>query len=194
MAALRRHAPGASERPYDPARGSMADICMHAGNSLSRASQTTGSLVAHLTAQGATYWVTGTSAPCTSVFKPVFLNGQPLPAHGSRPTGEFDAGTLWWRHERLHRIVLEDYPSRVPLFAAERDALEAEFLVQVNALGQGATAEAQSALSQQCFDRAQEATEEWIRRVSQAPTGRRKAFFYRAYWRAQNRASRFPLT
>ncbi len=192
MAALRRHASGASERPYDPARGSMADICMHAGNALTRASQTTGSLVAHLTAEGATYWVTGTSAPCTSVFKPVFLNGRPLPAHGGQPSGEFDLQTLWWRHERLHRAVLEDYAARMALFAPERDALEAEFLVQVNALGQGASAEAQTALSQRCFDRAQEATEAWVQRISQVPRGKGKSLFYWAYWRRQNRAARFP--
>jgi len=192
MAALRRHARGSSDHPYDPAHGSMADICMHAGDPLTRASQTTGSLVAHLTSEGATYWVTGTSSPCTSIFKPVFLNGQPLPAHGPRASGTFDAEALWWRHERLHRAVLEDYPARLAMFAPERDALEAEFLVQVNALNRGASAEARSALSQRCFDRAREATEGWIQRVSRAPRGKGRPFFYRMYWRAQNREAQFP--
>ena len=75
-----------------------------------------------------TYWLTGTSAPCTGIFKPVYLGGAGLPDLGPEPTGDYDPESLWWTHERLHRAVIRDYATRLPLYRAERDALEAKFL------------------------------------------------------------------
>ncbi len=63
---LRRHAKGLE----DPLRGSNADLCMHATGPVRR-SQTTGSMVVWLGAHGARAVVTGTSAPCLSLFRPI---------------------------------------------------------------------------------------------------------------------------
>ncbi|TLN23559.1 peptidase U34, partial [bacterium] len=84
-------------------------VCMHAGYSPVRNSQTVGSLVAHLTAgQEPTYWVTATASPCTSVFKPVWISAG-MPDTGPEPNARMDPETLWWQHEQLHRSVLRDY-------------------------------------------------------------------------------------
>ncbi len=84
MAILRDHG---EEEPYQPdAHLLMSHLCAHSANGLARhAAQSTGSLVAHLAKGGNLYWATGTSAPCTGVFKPIWLEGQVLPAPGHRP-------------------------------------------------------------------------------------------------------------
>ena len=200
MTLLRDHGPKAPQASFQPAKSSMASICMHAGNELTRASQSVGALVAHLKGEQRTYWVTATSATCTSIFKPVYLNGLPLPEHGPSPKGTYNPQALWWRHELLHRATLADYPSRHALYRQERDALEATFRAEAEALEQAlpqmeptARAEAQSALSQRCFSRAKEALEEWLERVQATPPRRRPPWLYRWYWRKQSHQARLPL-
>lgn len=123
MRALRDHGDGPDPR-YHLLNGAMAAPCMHAGG-LVAAAQTTASWVAELRPDAIRHWVTGTAAPCVSLFKPVRVD-DPLDL-GPQPTDRADPYSLWWRHERLHRLVLRD-PARLrPLFAAERDVIEARW-------------------------------------------------------------------
>ena len=72
--------------------------------------------------------MTGTSAPCTSLFKPVAVTDR-LDVDPSAPTSNrFDPAYLWWRHERLHRLALRDFAAAADIFAGQRDRLEAEWL------------------------------------------------------------------
>lgn len=103
----------------DPAAGSNADVCMHAAGFIRR-HQTTGSMIACLRPQGAEVMLTGTSAPCLSIFRPVAFDGQwsvltPFEARLSAP--------LWRRHEWLHRWALADAALRERV-RATRDELE----------------------------------------------------------------------
>jgi dipeptidase len=118
-AVLRSHGPTTVPR-YSAINGAMAAPCMHAGGLLT-SSQTTASWIADL-GRG-THWVTGTAAPCTSLFKPVTVS-DPLDL-GPRPTNRVDDATVWWRHERLHRLVNRDPGALLPRFAPERDRVEA---------------------------------------------------------------------
>ena len=99
--------------------------CAHASWQPTRSGgQTTGSMVSRLAAGGARHWVTGTSSPCLSVFKPVPLGGGrvdtgPAPGRGS------DAESLFWSHERLHRAALHAYEAVRAAVEGERQALEA---------------------------------------------------------------------
>nr|QQZ49587.1 hypothetical protein JKL49_22080 [Phenylobacterium glaciei] len=79
----------------------------------------------------AVHWVTATSAPCTSLFKPVlFATG--APPVGPAPSDGYDRKSLWWRHERLHRALLADHAAGIALIADERDALEAGFRARID--------------------------------------------------------------
>jgi secernin len=123
MRTLRDHGDGPDPR-YHLLNGAMAAPCMHAGGLLA-AAQTTASWVAELRPDAIRHWVTGTAAPCVGLFKPVHVD-DPLDL-GPPPSDRADPHSLWWRHERLHRQVLRD-PARLrPLFAAERDAIEARW-------------------------------------------------------------------
>lgn len=87
-----------------PAWGSNADICMHAAGPIRR-SQTCGSMISLLDRDNAIYLLTGTSAPCLSVFKPAEITGD-RPLYVENPNGQTVAGSLWRRFEPVHRHAL----------------------------------------------------------------------------------------
>ncbi len=170
---------------YRPDRHFLGNrLCAHAGNRLARsATQTTGSLVAHLESGLRTYWATGTSAPCTGVFKPVWFGPEPLPDMGPVPEGTFRPDALWWRHEKLHRSVLLDFPSRLNAYEEERKALEKSFFEESVVV----SPEGRWDLTRRAFARAAEATHRWTEQVRKLPVRSRARSFYRRYWRLQNR-------
>ena len=165
-------------------------LCAHAANGLTRhATQTTGSLIAHLQKEEQTFWVTGASAPCTGIFKPIRFKGDVLPHIGPAPTGIFDPRTMWWRHERLHRSVLLDYPTRIQLYSEERDELERSFISKAYDKTGGwewTTCEA-------AFTQAKEATSKWLDLVQEAPIRGQPGMIYRRYWQRLNKKAGFGL-
>ncbi len=94
MAVLRDHGAGSGMAGWAPYKGSNKSVCAHAADPIVRKSQTTGSMVARLDADVQTYWVTGTSAPCLNIFKPLYLIGAPWPDLGPAPSGTYDEASL----------------------------------------------------------------------------------------------------
>jgi secernin len=207
MAALRDHGAQAtqssrhgqnSSRPWNPGRGwLMETLCVHAGLGPLRPTQSTGAMVAHLTPDLATCWLTGTSGTCTGIFKPVYLEGR-LPEIGPEPTGTYDPKSLWWTHERLHRAVIRDYATRISLYQEERDALEAAFLREAAELSERyfnaaeeVRGEPLAALTASCFDRAAEATTRWTGAVWSAPVQHRPPVLFSMAWDRFNKQAGF---
>jgi dipeptidase len=159
-------------------------LCAHSANKLARnASQSTGSLVAHLKKDLQTYWATGTSAPCTGVFKPIWFGGEVLPSTGPTPTGTFNPQTLWWRHEELHRSVMLDYGTRIAAYMRERDRLEMSFLETAHYTD----ADSRFDLTQSSFKKALDATEKWTDCVRAIPRQQKSGVVFRRYWEKQNK-------
>lgn len=127
MAVLRDHG---DDPEWTPANTRNRTLCMHASAG-PRRSQSVASMVSELRPHRAVHWVTGTSAPCTGLFKP-FVFGASVPPFGATPTDRADPASRWWRHERLHRAMLPDFLPALAAIAAERDALEADFQVRVD--------------------------------------------------------------
>jgi len=145
MAALRDHGDRAEPR-WSLVNGTLHAPCVHAGG-LVASSQTTASLVADLR-DGPLLWATGTSAPCTSIFKPVRID-EPV-SQGPLGNNGFDPNSPWWRHERLHRSMLRDYTRLVAPWRHRCDALEAQWIAEPPA-------------SAQAFAAASALEEEWLR-------------------------------
>lgn len=107
---------------FTPRKATTGSICMHA-TGLLNPSQTTGSMVVELRKEKpSTVWLTGTSSPCLSVYKPFFIGTSTLENVGI-PTAKAD-DSLWWRAERLHRWINKDYSRRRQQMIEERDALQ----------------------------------------------------------------------
>jgi len=170
VAVLRDHGPGRRWPVYARSNGAMRAPCMHAGGLLA-AWQTTASWVSELRPGEARHWATATAAPCVSVFKPVRVT-EPLDL-GPAPTDRFDPATLWWRHERLHRLLIADPSLLAEEYAAERDALEAQLAVEL-------TGPAES------FACADALLARWLVRVSSLEGRDRRPPIARAYWRKRD--------
>jgi secernin len=177
---LRQHGEG-----YHPSSAPVhSGLCMHAGPQKDRWWQADGVMVADVKGEDILVWVTGTSANCLSIFKPVFL-GVELPDIGPLPTERFDPRSLWWKHELLHRRAMADFDRLVPEIRADFDLLEGSFLAEASAVRRG-TAEEKHQFMEHCFRRAMEETERWIARLR----ARRELVFqdpaYRAMWARLN--------
>jgi hypothetical protein len=87
--------------------------------------QTVGSMVADLDKSGPVAWVTGASAPCISLFKPIALD-----AEGAGMFGENqheDALNYWLENERISRNLQNNYVEKHEAIEKLRTPLEQRF-------------------------------------------------------------------
>ena len=177
MALLRDHGTSGPVPDYSLLTGAMAAPCMHAGG-VAAASQSTASWVAELRPGGDhRHWVTGTSAPCTGLFKPVQVTA-PLEL-GPEPTDRYDARTTWWRHELLHRRVMVDPARLLPRYQAERAEVEARWVV--------APPEPEAA-----FAEAEALTARWTQDVWAGAMRDTRPVWVRRYWHIRDRRADLP--
>jgi dipeptidase len=188
MAMLRDHGPEAEGRDdWTPADTLRRTICMHAAEG-ARRSQSVGSMVSELRPGGAVHWLTGTSAPCLSLFKPVLFETG-LPDVGPPPSDVYDDASLWWRHERLHRAALADFAGALAAIAPERDRLERGFVEAVDqALAHG-DPQARRAAVAGCWREAEAAEARW--RAALAPR-RIAGGAHRRSWARLNHVAAIP--
>ena len=156
--------------------------CAHASWLPTRgaAGQTTGTMVSRLARGGSTHLLSGTSAPCLSVMKNVPLGGGFVDTGPTPRESGFDGTSLWWRAERLHRAVLEDYDARRALFETERAALEARAMAAPDAVASG-----------ELWREHRERVVDWTARVLRTRSPRRPRAFD-AWWRMQSRRDGVP--
>jgi len=182
---LRHH----ENKPFDPQAAGFFDIdvCMHAGFGPIRASQSTASLIAYLDGATPLLFATGTSAPCTSLFKPMWLDAAITSV--AVPTSTYDPASLFWSHERLHRATQLNYPERLKTYASDRDELEEKFVQGALKLTKAPLKE-RADFSAQCFHEAAQAEEEWLKRVEQVPA--RKKILHGSAWNGFNKKAGMP--
>lgn len=177
-------------RPFSPDKASTASVCMHP-TGLTNPSQTNGSMVVEVRPYfGTIVWLTGTSNPCLSLFKPVLLESNAL-LDFPQPSARMDT-SLWWTAERLHRMAHIDYPAFVEKTDQERFNLQRSFVQAVEAaLQTNSPLEAWEALTQRCFTQHLDFLAKWNRQWLSLYFKKTKEFhlpsLYRYYWKHQNR-------
>jgi len=190
MRLLRSHGPDADEDWQPGKKIAGAEVCMHASFGPIRISQTTGSMISHLTKTGNTHWVTGTSAPCTSVFKPVWLESG-LPDLGPSPTEFYNAQTLWWQHENLYREIMRDYAIRINVVKPQQAELEEDFLKNLPENSGAAPAE-KLAYTRECFEKAARMEAEALESVKELPEANFRPVLDQAAWKKFDREAKRP--
>jgi len=181
MRILRDHGPDA-DNDWDPRKGLLgAEVCMHASFGPIRNSQTTGSMISHLTQQGDTHWLTSTAAPCTSIFKPVWIDSG-LPDLGPAPTGTYDQSTLWWRHENLHREVLRDYAARIAKVRSRQQSLQKE-LMEDTAVISAQSPEIRRDFTRACFEAVDKAESEILGKIKSMSIEKGRPLLNRLAWK-----------
>ncbi len=149
--------------------------------------QTTGSMVSHLRPGAQTHFLTGTAAPCTSVFKPVWTGGGGIPEE-PLPEGHYDAATRFWRHEALHRAMLRDYPRLSGLGRRERMEIERRFVEKALACAP----EKRDELTALCFNEADAFEARLSAEIGAEAPRRYPGFLYAAARTSFDRKARMP--
>jgi dipeptidase len=185
---LRHH----GDENFDPQTTGLTsvDVCMHAGFGPIHVSQSTASMVAYLNGTTPIIFATGTSAPCTSIFKPMWMDIASSLDLGPAPTARADSSSLFWSHERLHRATLLNYPERLKSYAGDRDDLEKKFIEGALKLTNAPQKE-RAEFSAQCFREAAQAEAEWLKRVEQIPA--RKRILASSAWNGFNKKAGMGL-
>jgi secernin len=175
MTALRSHGAvhGAWSSPrWSPVHGGLGAPCVHAGGMVA-SSQTTASWVSDLRG-GPRHWATATSAPCTSLFKPVAVD-EPVDL-GPPATNVYDPDSLWWRHELLHRATLRAWGTLIARYRQARDRTEAGWV-------------ADPPVSAAAFDRAEQLERRWLADVVGAHVTDTRPSWVRRSWKSYDRAA-----
>ena len=99
-------------------------VCMHSTD-YTNPTQTVGSLIAEIRKEKkSTFWLSGTSNSCISVYKPFFMGGESLLQNNfTYPSESFD-NSFWWQAEKFHRQVMNNYNKSKAIFNKERLALQ----------------------------------------------------------------------
>ncbi|WP_063727819.1 C69 family dipeptidase [Kosmotoga sp. DU53] len=163
-------------------KGSMKTVCMHAGGIIS--SQTTASMVCEI-GEKATVWVTSGSAPCLSIFKPVWFDSE----KSSLPYNSEDEALKHWFHwERFHRRALKNYSQAKELFEGLAIPLEKKLLELVEELKSMDTQDFDELckITKMAFDESWKIGDLLIEKSENLKKGKASPVF-RLYWNLQNK-------
>jgi secernin len=197
---LRSHDPKLGKKLFH--RGSLNSVCMHAGGAIG--DQTTGSYAASLSEKLCTYWVTGASAPCISLFKPLWMTADaPVFSEGDQAR----AVDYWMKREKLHRYILGGFIN-LQEYIEERDRLEllfhkeaeyADEIIRDTEQGRTADVKRLSEIMRHAFDVEAEFVEDQLAGVVSGKTGsklddqdrirplKQGGLYFRHFWKKQNR-------
>jgi secernin len=182
---LRQHHDG-----YDPAEGEVCtNICMHAGAHPNRFWQACGAMIMEAAPEGAMCWATATSGTCVSIFKPIYF-GVPMPETGPLPRETYTDGSLWWKHELLHRRAMAAFHTLAAEIREDFEKIEDGFFEAGRALI-AAPAKEKTEFMAECWQRAGAATERWIADLERRNFTIQHAGF-RSMWDRFNRAAVMP--
>lgn len=162
---------------------SLKSVCMHAGGMIG--DQTTGSYAASLNDRLCTYSVTGASAPCISVFKPLWL-AKEMPIFTEQ---EHDRAVSYWKHrEKLHRQILQKGGADLAAYLEKRDNLEQciEDMVQ-DAIMNNSGDEQLSGIMKKAFEMEEEFVSDQLKKYSDIDLHMKGGLYYRHYWKTRNR-------
>jgi len=183
MDILRHHEPRIAHDPH--AHSSLKSVCMHGGFVVG--DHTTGSYVASINDTLPTYWLTGSSTPCISTFKPYWL---PTKATGPvfSEKEEEQAIGFWKSREKFHHMVVHNQVKDLNEYLKCRDVLEKRCMKEVEALDlKTAQQEELQALTKSAINDETALVNKTVQQNLTNPPQIKGNPYYRHYWRNQMR-------
>lgn len=170
---------------FDPANSDMGSLCLHA-TGITTPSQTTGSMIAEIRdKKSSAFWLTGTAAPCLSVYKPFYFPGKALLAENTPQPGKKSDNSLWWRHEKFHRRAIFNYAGIYPHIEKDRNALEKTFIEKSVKLIDKDSAAARNKFSDDCLAESEKLLARWTA-LSASSSGKKFHPLYKLFWKRNN--------
>ncbi|MDA3872036.1 MAG: C69 family dipeptidase [Candidatus Marinimicrobia bacterium] len=188
---LRDHKNNGSNNWRPDEKISGANVCMHASFGPIRISQTVSSFISYLYPDNPLIFATGTAAPCTGIFKPVWTDVE-LPNMGQKPTGVYDNTSLFWQHEILHRNILNDHQTFVSLFKSKRNDLEEKFLNSALSNLQSSRAERKK-ITDRCFKESEKAENDWLKLIKKSKIKKQQKLLHKLAWKKFNKQAQIRL-
>lgn len=162
-----------SEESFSPHQATTASVCMHASGLFSP-QQTTASMVTEIRKnQPHTVWLTGSAAPCLSIFKPFYFESDIFPEEKEH----------WIRWEQWHRKAIHDYHQAHKETERLRSELESVWIEKDSSLIQQSFYENLSSFSKEALQNADKILSE----LMQLPLGEKSPFLYRLFWNRQEK-------
>ena len=182
---LRLHKPGNEDWRPDQSLYEWT-VCMHKGFGPIRASQTTGSMVSRLSKDGDVHYFTGTSAPCTSMFKPVWFDLRLPISEEPIPGNQYNSASFWWRHERIHRKTLENFPEYLSLIEERRKSMEIN-LIKKSLAANLKSADTRQEIENEGFFLSERLDESLLSEMVGEKTESKQRLLHQIEWRGHNR-------
>lgn len=187
------------EEKWAPAKAKANSPCHHA-TGIIIPDQTTGSLVSHILKDIQIHWVTGSSAPCISTFKPIFLPKPGLKKKLKISAALYDPDSFWWLNEKFQRLVSQDYQHRLSVFEDGRNKLEKEFIEKtddiIKAVSGKPTADElkiMTNVSNDAFAKSIKKVKEWTKKIEKMPIKVKPSYRNRVFWNRQNKQVRLEI-
>lgn len=182
MQVLGHHAAG-----FHPSRATASEVCMHA-TSMLNPSQTTGSMVVNWPREGTpVVWLTGTSTPCLSVYKPFFLDSELLNHQDWNNPGISLDQSLWWQAEQIHRYINRHYAQLSAEYLASKNALQKIF-IKYSVTMQSSSQTERHQWSESCLKDYQNFLEAWQTKLSFRKPKPEGQLWFKWYQKQQNKA------
>jgi dipeptidase len=165
-------------------------VCVHKGFGPIRASQTSGSIISRLSHDGDLHFLTGTSAPCTSFFKPVWMDLKLPTANDPKPGNSYEERTMWWRHERVHRKILENFEAYLSAYQKDRNKSEAE-LIHKSLSAIGKPGPVRQSIEDEGFSTSYLLDNAFLEHTRINPEPIKQGWLHRIEWRGHNQKAGF---
>ncbi len=181
------------ESNWSPAKAKANSPCHHA-TGIIIPDQSTGSLVSHILKDIQIHWVTGSSAPCISTFKPIFFPKPVLKKKLKLSDALYDPDSFWWFNEKFQRLVSQDYQQRLNVLEDERNGLEEGFIEKTGDIiktisGKPSEDELKkmTKISNDAFTESIKKIKEWTEKMDKLPVKAKPGYRNRVFWNRQNK-------
>lgn len=170
---------------FEPCRGDMGNICLHAQGLLTP-SQTTGSMVVELRGNAqSSVWLTGSSAPCLSVFKPFYFGTTTLNVEEFPVASWHLDGSYWWQWEKIHRKALTNYQSMHAMIQSFQQEKEEAWLAEDETLAGSLDVKKKEELSRRAIQECLQLAEK-LKLEEENSIFKLSSLAYSLYWKWQS--------